>query len=92
MGELDSTYGAVLTGVYISVILYGVTNVQVFFYFREYHDDVIWSKLSVIWLWILDTLHMILSFHAVYWYLITNFGNSTELSIVVWSFKVWRNQ
>ncbi|PCH44979.1 hypothetical protein WOLCODRAFT_165532 [Wolfiporia cocos MD-104 SS10] len=87
MGELDGTYGAVLIGVYISAILYGVTNVQVFFYFREYRSDVAWNKLSVAWLWLLDTLHLSCSFHAVYWYLITNFGNSARLSAVVWSFK-----
>ncbi|PCH35360.1 hypothetical protein WOLCODRAFT_19935 [Wolfiporia cocos MD-104 SS10] len=83
MGELqlDAIFGAILIGVYISAILYGFTNLQIFYYFREYHDDTLWNKL------ILDTLHVVFCFHSIYWYLISNFGRSAELSVVVWSFK-----
>ncbi|PCH45000.1 hypothetical protein WOLCODRAFT_77734 [Wolfiporia cocos MD-104 SS10] len=88
MGELDATYGAVLVGVFVSAVLYGVTNVQVYVFFREYPRDVIWNKFAVLWLWFLDTVHLGLCFHMVYWYLITNYANPTQLLIVVWSFQV----
>ncbi|PCH44981.1 hypothetical protein WOLCODRAFT_19294 [Wolfiporia cocos MD-104 SS10] len=87
MGELDATYGAVLIGVFASAVLYGVTNVQVYVFFREYPRDVIWNKVAVSWLWLLDSVHLALCFHMVYWYLITNYARPTQLLLVVWSFK-----
>ncbi|PCH44978.1 hypothetical protein WOLCODRAFT_77569 [Wolfiporia cocos MD-104 SS10] len=90
MGELDETYGAVLVGAFVSAVLYGVTNAQVFVYFRENTNDKLIYKLAVSWLWyeLLDTLHVALGIHMVYFYLITNFSDRSQLAIIVWSFKV----
>jgi len=87
MGELDGTYGAMLIGVFISAILFGLTNLQMFIYFKEYPRDVIWNKLSVGWLWVLDALHLAFCLHMLYWYLVTNYLNPIVLLDVVWSFK-----
>ncbi|KAH9933893.1 uncharacterized protein B0H18DRAFT_982569 [Fomitopsis serialis] len=79
MGELDTTYGATLIGVCASAILYGITNLQVYIYFRAYPQDELWNKISVCWLWGLDSLHLAFCIYMMYWYLITNFCVVAEL-------------
>ena len=37
---------------------------------------------------VLDSLHLALCIHMLYWYLVTNYGNSLELLEVQWSFQV----
>ncbi|KZT03225.1 uncharacterized protein LAESUDRAFT_660289 [Laetiporus sulphureus 93-53] len=88
MGELDATYGAVLIGAFVSAVLFGVTNLQAFIYFQRYSSDGVWSKLTVCWLWLLDAVHLAFVVHMVYWYLVTNYFNPLELTVIVWTFKV----
>ncbi|KAI0945363.1 hypothetical protein AcW1_001605 [Taiwanofungus camphoratus] len=87
MGQLDSTYGAMLIGIFLSAILFGVTNLQMFIYFQRCSRDIIWNKLAVCWLWLLDALHLAFCLHMVYWYFIINYDNPEELLYIVWSFK-----
>ncbi|TFK48143.1 hypothetical protein OE88DRAFT_1737850 [Heliocybe sulcata] len=85
---LVTSYGALLVGLVVSAVLFGVTNLQVFVYFQNYPNDLTLHKLAVGLLWILDALHLALSTHAVFWYLVTNFA-TIELTIpIVWSFKL----
>ncbi|EPS97965.1 hypothetical protein FOMPIDRAFT_1017977 [Fomitopsis schrenkii] len=87
MGEVDKTYGAAYIGVCASLVMYGVTNLQTFIYISNYPQDKTWDKLSVFWLWMLDTAHVVVSIYMMYWYLITNYGNPAELLIVHWTFE-----
>ncbi|KAH9933899.1 uncharacterized protein B0H18DRAFT_605272 [Fomitopsis serialis] len=87
MGEYDSTYGAAHLGVCIACILYGVTNLQTFLYFRTFPDDKLWHKVGVFWLWFLDTVHIVLCVYMVYYYVITEFGNEFALLTLNWSIK-----
>ncbi|KAI0732624.1 hypothetical protein C8Q72DRAFT_93281 [Fomitopsis betulina] len=87
MSEVGQTYGAAYIGVCISAVLYGITNLQVFVYFKEYRHDTLLDKLVVCWLWILDSLHLAFCVYMLYWYLITSYGNKLELLVVHWSFK-----
>jgi len=86
--HLADTYGALLIGLLISAVLFGITNLQVFVYSQSYKDDSIWSKLAVSWLWLLDAFHLALISHAVYFYLISNYANPLKLTYVVWSFHL----
>ncbi|OJA19995.1 hypothetical protein AZE42_05639 [Rhizopogon vesiculosus] len=45
-------------------------------------------KLVVIWLWMLDALHLALITHCVYYYLVANYANISVLTEIVWSFKL----
>ncbi|KAF5347334.1 hypothetical protein D9756_009956 [Leucocoprinus leucothites] len=45
-------------------------------------------KYSVAALWILSTLHLTLTIHAVYTYIITGFGDRVGLEYIVWSIKL----
>ncbi|TFK48142.1 hypothetical protein OE88DRAFT_1737849 [Heliocybe sulcata] len=83
-----TSYGSLLVGLVVSAVLFGITNLQVFIYFKTYRNDVLLYKLSVGLLWFLDAFHLALSTHAVFWYLVTNFGRITLDIPIVWSFKL----
>ncbi|KAH9933253.1 uncharacterized protein BXZ73DRAFT_101213 [Epithele typhae] len=85
MGLLDETSGATLVSLVVESTLFGITLLQTFFYFRNYANDRWYIKGLVIFLTTLDTLHVVLCLHAVYWYLVTNFGNVANLDNTVWS-------
>ncbi|KAG1785333.1 uncharacterized protein HD556DRAFT_142543 [Suillus plorans] len=85
--NLGNTFGALLIGVALSAVLFGVTNVQTFIYFQT-HKGMTFFKLIVIWLWILDALHLALIVHCVYYYLVTNYANFNALTEIVWSLKL----
>ncbi|KZT68903.1 hypothetical protein DAEQUDRAFT_305849 [Daedalea quercina L-15889] len=87
MGEYDLTYGTAHLGVSIACVLYGVTNLQTFLYFRTFPDDRLWNKIGVFWLWFLDTVHIVLCVYMVYYYVITEFGNRFALLTLNWSLK-----
>lgn len=84
--HLTDTYGALYIGLLLSAVLFGIVNLQVFVYFQSYKADRIWSKIAVCWLWLLDAFHLALISHVVYFYLVTNYANPLELTLVVWSF------
>ncbi|KAH9886658.1 hypothetical protein C8Q73DRAFT_273585 [Cubamyces lactineus] len=86
--NLNPTYGALFIGVLVSSVLFGVTMLQTLVYFQQYPSDRAWRKLAVSWLWFLDALHLALSAHFVYHYLVSNNANPDALSQIVWSFKL----
>ncbi|PBK61095.1 hypothetical protein ARMSODRAFT_1025994 [Armillaria solidipes] len=86
--SLASTLGAVYLGSSIALVLYGITNLQTFLYYKRYPGDWWFYRYSVAVLWVLDTLHIVLSTHALYFYLIESFGNYLGLIKIVWSFKL----
>ncbi|KAL7280170.1 hypothetical protein ACG7TL_006589 [Trametes sanguinea] len=88
METLDSTFGAALVGLVVGCCLYGITILQTFAYFRSYNTDSKFVKSLVIVLTVLDTLHLILCTRTIYWYLVTNFGNTDNLDITTWSMAV----
>lgn len=79
---LDSTFGAILIGVVVSAILYGMTNIQTILYFSRYPNDAESTKTFVAIIWMLDTFHVALILKAIYYYLITNFSDSDGLQAI----------
>lgn len=87
--DLGDTFGALYIGVALSAVLFGLTNVQIFIYFQTHRDTKMsLFKLIVIWLWILDGLHLALVIHCIYYYLVTNYANFNALTEIVWSLKL----
>ncbi|KAF8878227.1 hypothetical protein BD779DRAFT_1555181 [Infundibulicybe gibba] len=84
----DNTLGAAFIGAIGASILFGITNLQVFLYYHSYPEDWRVQKLIVALLWLLDVVHLILTVHAVYHYVVTSFGNPLALLQVVWSLKL----
>ncbi|EMD36541.1 hypothetical protein CERSUDRAFT_95830 [Gelatoporia subvermispora B] len=78
--HLDNTLGALCIGT-----LYGVTTVQMYMYFQEWKSDARMMKLTMAFLWLLETLHQIMVTHGLYTYAVTDYGNPQTLLIALWS-------
>lgn len=87
--DLGNTFGALFIGVILAAVLFGLTNVQAFIYFQAHRSaGITFFKLVVAWLWIFDALHLALTIHGVYYYLVTNYANFGVLTEIVWSLKL----
>ncbi|KAJ3865321.1 hypothetical protein EV359DRAFT_80590 [Lentinula novae-zelandiae] len=81
---LDNTMGAMFIGVLFAAVLYGAACIQTWYYYIHQKDR--WPlRFLVAAVMIVDTLHQALIAHTVYTYLISNFGNTSELLNTVWS-------
>ncbi|KZT06725.1 uncharacterized protein LAESUDRAFT_812674 [Laetiporus sulphureus 93-53] len=87
MGEYSGNIGSTLVTVFLSAILVGMANVQVVIYFMWYPRDPLSAKVGVVWLWLLDVLHLLFCFDIAYIYNITDFANPFGLLTVSWSVK-----
>ncbi|PBK81114.1 hypothetical protein ARMGADRAFT_816338 [Armillaria gallica] len=86
--SLGTTIGAAYVGAMLSSLLFGITVLQVFIYYRDYPNDWQLYRYSVGILWVLDAFHLSLTMHAVYHYTVDSFGDYAALGNVVWSFKL----
>ncbi|KAG2148021.1 hypothetical protein DEU56DRAFT_783630 [Suillus clintonianus] len=89
--QLGNTFGALFIGVIIATMLFGLTNVQAFYYFQTHKGTgITFNKLAVrsCFLPILDALHLALIVHCIYYYLVTNYANISVLIYIVWSLKL----
>ncbi|KAI0326034.1 hypothetical protein GY45DRAFT_1374268 [Cubamyces sp. BRFM 1775] len=86
--SLDDSYGALLLGACISLILYGVSLHQLYRYFRMYSTDTPIIRALVIVLMILETLFSVLLAHTCYHTLVTDYFQPAALLSSSWSLKV----
>ncbi|OCH95407.1 hypothetical protein OBBRIDRAFT_822888 [Obba rivulosa] len=77
------TLGATLIGVLFSAILYGVTSLHTFSYFKLNRTDPAYMKLAILTLWTLCTVHQAFVMHILYTYAVLDFGHLENLEI--WS-------
>ncbi|KAF8055217.1 hypothetical protein FPV67DRAFT_871682 [Lyophyllum atratum] len=82
---IDDTFGASFIGVLFTAMLYGITNLQTYFFYVYYPNDRIENKLLVAVIWALDTAHMALVSICMYYYLVSNYANPSALAIGHWS-------
>ncbi|KAI0770962.1 hypothetical protein BD413DRAFT_71368 [Trametes elegans] len=73
--SLDRTYGAILLGTFLSLILYGVELYQAYRYTRLHTADSHLAKGYVITLLIVDAFNTATTMHVDYWYLVKNYFN-----------------
>ncbi|KAG1762751.1 hypothetical protein EDD22DRAFT_541708 [Suillus occidentalis] len=69
--------------------LFGLTIIQAYVYFRTHAGG--WTKfyrVVVLLLWALDAVHVGLTVHCVYYYLVINFANYAALTEAIWSFQL----
>ncbi|PBK81108.1 hypothetical protein ARMGADRAFT_816148 [Armillaria gallica] len=88
--SLGNTFGALFVGATIAAILFGITNIQTLIYYKKYPNDWSFYRYSVALLWVLDTAHLALSTHALYYYLIDMYGNllGALLGNIIWSLRL----
>ncbi|KAI0334812.1 hypothetical protein GY45DRAFT_1367269 [Cubamyces sp. BRFM 1775] len=82
MTVLDATMGPLLIGVILAAVMYGVSCSQMYYYYTRYPRDPWHIKLLVTAVWTTDSIHQALISHSVYWYLITEYGNPTALTLL----------
>lgn len=85
---LENTLGAAFLGVVGASMLSGSTFAQTYIYYHNYPYDTILNKCAVGILWFLDTLHLALVVHAVYFYNVTEYGNILALQTIPLSMKL----
>ncbi|OCH92419.1 hypothetical protein OBBRIDRAFT_450860 [Obba rivulosa] len=85
MTFLDGTLGVLQIASMITFILYGVTTIQTYIYFRRCARDHTFFKVAMTFLWVLDTLHQVFIGHAVYTYTVTDFSSILLLTQETWS-------
>lgn len=83
--DLTNTWGASFIGGIVTAVLYGITTLQTYLYFMNYPNDDVPTKLFVAAIWVLDTTHVTLMCHALYYYLVSSYGVTTSLAYGVWS-------
>ncbi|KAI0740994.1 hypothetical protein C8Q76DRAFT_791363 [Earliella scabrosa] len=86
--ELVRTIEGVFLGAIISSMIYGLTCLQTFSYFRSRHatTDTKWLRLMVLVLFVLDSAHQALVIHMVYNYVML--GLTTPIKVfttLLWS-------
>ncbi|KAJ8517917.1 hypothetical protein ONZ45_g4960 [Pleurotus djamor] len=86
---LDNMLGSLLIGCIFASVLYGFTSLQSYSYWQWFFKrDSLVHKIAVPGLWMLDTFHLILLAHGVYYYCIHGFADPKKLVVVVWSMKL----
>ncbi|CDO74441.1 hypothetical protein BN946_scf184972.g8 [Trametes cinnabarina] len=82
----DNTFGAAFAGFAASSICLGVLSTQAYTYFKRYPLDKPFYKGLVVGLWLIEVADQALIAHAVYTYLVSNWGVITILlAPPVWS-------
>ncbi|EMD31607.1 hypothetical protein CERSUDRAFT_88950 [Gelatoporia subvermispora B] len=83
--HFDGTLGAAFLGHFVTAVLFGITSLQTWIYFRQHHKDPLFLRSLVFFLWILDALHVGLITGGMYSYLITHFGDVIAIAKPSWS-------
>lgn len=81
---LNATLGASFLGNIGASILYGISCIQTFIFYKRSGGDTIVLKSLILLLWILDTIHLAFVTHAVYSYAILDFGDYLSISKPLW--------
>ncbi|KAL5531032.1 hypothetical protein ACEPAG_3908 [Sanghuangporus baumii] len=78
--NIESSYGALLIGCFFSCVVWGITCLQVFWYFYHNDTDNMSRKAFVFFLWIVDTVNEILILKPMWPVLILQWGKVAGLS------------
>ncbi|KAJ6463466.1 hypothetical protein C8R45DRAFT_520947 [Mycena sanguinolenta] len=73
MSGLGATLGALEIGGVFSTLLFGISTMQAYNYYRDYPKDRLTLKVMVMVIWSLELVHSILLWHTIYSLTITFF-------------------
>jgi hypothetical protein len=82
--KLDFTLGAVEVGTFVSAILYGMVLVQGHMYSMASRTDQLWVKVLVLFVMLLETVHMVSMISYVYYVTVTHVDSVEMLMAVKW--------
>ncbi|KAF7304127.1 hypothetical protein MIND_00644300 [Mycena indigotica] len=75
----DSTYGALLVGVILSAVLFGISCTQAYMYHARFPTDPRRLKVLVGVVWACEAAHLGLVSHTLYTWLVTDYGHPERL-------------
>ncbi|PPQ65279.1 hypothetical protein CVT26_000239 [Gymnopilus dilepis] len=82
--DIQETFGAMLIGTFVMMVVYGITTLQSYFYFVSFPKDGLPTKALVAFIWFLDTLHAVLVGHCMHFYLVAGFADHSLLANGNW--------
>ncbi|KAF9477701.1 hypothetical protein BDN70DRAFT_880887 [Pholiota conissans] len=87
---LQPTLGALLIGILLSCILFGILTLQTYLYYMKFPEDRIQLKILVGFIWLLELAHCISIMHTIYDYAVIGYGDlqvfirlPTSLSVAI---------
>ncbi|KAH9886291.1 hypothetical protein C8Q73DRAFT_285947 [Cubamyces lactineus] len=86
---LDNTFGAMLLGMFIGLMIYGVNLHQAYRYFRRYPRDSLILKALVLVVSTMDTAAAVLSINPCYQNLIGDFFHPEDLLYTSWNTAIF---
>ncbi|ESK82282.1 hypothetical protein Moror_15472 [Moniliophthora roreri MCA 2997] len=86
--DVNNTIGALEVGALVTIFLFGVVTLQVYFYFSRFPDDSWYIKLLVRGISILDLGHSIALCHYLYTVTVTQYGKPSLLLVPAQSVDV----
>ncbi|KAI0628327.1 hypothetical protein C8Q77DRAFT_1162322 [Trametes polyzona] len=86
--SLDSSLGAVLLGVVLGSMLYGLTLHQTYRYFELYPTDKLYLKILVLTILALETVHTVVWIIVVYHYAVTDAFDLVDILRMHWSVRL----
>ncbi|KAF9262827.1 hypothetical protein L218DRAFT_928856 [Marasmius fiardii PR-910] len=78
---IDEIYGAMLIGVFLNCILFGIMVVQAFIYYQTYPTDRKWLKIFVAYLFLAETANTACNMYLIYEPVIQRFGKIEALML-----------
>ncbi|KAK0468079.1 uncharacterized protein EV420DRAFT_1635340 [Desarmillaria tabescens] len=86
MSLFDTTLGAIFIGLIAGSIVYGISLLQLYTYCLRFGSKDGWFLQAFIAvLMSVDTFHLILICHALYYYTVSHFGDFDALAVSTWS-------
>lgn len=85
--HVDNTMGVALIGIVIASAFYGVSILQVYYYYTH-QQDTWYIKTLVGLVMLFETIHQALITHSVYVYLVSYYNQPEMLAQLVWSLLV----
>ncbi|KAH8831864.1 hypothetical protein DL96DRAFT_849957 [Flagelloscypha sp. PMI_526] len=82
--NIETTYGSIMSGSLFAFGLSGVLTTQVAVYWKLYGDkeELLYRRILVIFVWLLDCAHSALIWAACWFYFVTHFTNKAKLDFL----------
>lgn len=81
----DLTLGVAFIGCIVATALFGIGTSQAFVFFQTFPHERPIIKWSVGTIWLFDTMTTVFMGHALYWWMVSHFGEQDIIIFIPWS-------
>ncbi|KAJ7604442.1 hypothetical protein DFH06DRAFT_314698 [Mycena polygramma] len=85
MASLALSYGPILLGGAVALILSGIVAVQCIIFFKLYPDEARAKTAMVATVWLLDLVQSFFILASLFYYFLVHFGNPRAMALIPWS-------